>query len=402
MPRTPDCTSILLPLDPTFISDPYPTYHRLRMTGPVLWHEMLGSWVVTGHRDCAGVLRDELRFRCDSRGAGREPAHTPMIQLLDGAAHRELRSAIMAAIGRRIASLDPLTVANRRASELAGKQGFCLVDDYAIPYALDCLNMTFDIPAETEPRLCRLMKDVVRSMSPQVFPEAVAAGTAARAELNELFRSSLGTFIGVNDIVAGLGAQDARDDARETVLGSIRVALLASINSVSRAIGLAARHLLDLPEQSRIGFVDRLRHIDSAQSRGAVEELIRFDPPVQAVERFVARRIRLGGVEVHRGQRLTLLLGSANRDPLVFAAPDVLEAGRTPNPHLGWGGGSHTCLGSRIGVRQVAAALTALFLAGEVTPQSPPTFQPNPALRGLHHYVLRIVRATPQPARSPL
>jgi cytochrome P450 len=188
----------------------------------------------------------------------------------------------------------------------------------------------------------------------------------------------------------------------ETVLGSIRVALLASINSVSRAIGLAARHLLDLPEQSRIGFVDRLRHIDSAQSRGAVEELIRFDPPVQAVERFVARRIRLGGVEVHRGQRLTLLLGSANRDPLVFAAPDVLEAGRTPNPHLGWGGGSHTCLGSRIGVRQVAAALTALFLAGEVTPQSPPTFQPNPALRGLHHYVLRIVRATPQPPRSPL
>lgn len=325
-----------------------------------------------------------------------------MIQLLDGAAHREVRVAVMAAIGKRIAALDPLAIADERIRGLAGKNAFCLVDDYALPYALECLNATLGIPAEIAPRLCRLMTAVVRSMSPQVLPGAVAAGAAARAELNRLLRSSLGTLLDVNGLVAGLGAQDARDDAMETVLGSIRVVLLASINSVSRAIGLAALHLLDLPEQSRGAFMSSLRRIDSAESRAAAEELIRFDPPVQAVERFVSQRIRLGGVGVQRGQRLTLLLASANRDPLVFPAPDILKVGRSPNPHLGWGGGSHACLGSRIGVRQVAAALTALFRAGEVIPDSPPTFQPNPALRGLDRYLVRVVRATRQPARSPL
>ena len=102
MPVATDCTTILSPLDPTFIRDPYPTYRRLRMTGSVLWHETLQSWVVTGHGPCAGVLRDQVRFPCDARAAGLEPHHAPMIQVLDGAAHRELRAVVMAIIGRRI------------------------------------------------------------------------------------------------------------------------------------------------------------------------------------------------------------------------------------------------------------------------------------------------------------
>jgi cytochrome P450 len=112
---------------------------------------------------------------------------------------------------------------------------------------------------------------------------------------------------------------------------------------------------------------------------GAVEELIRYDSPLQLFERTATRPVPIGGITVEPGQKIAALLGAANRDPAVFADPDRLDLTRSPNPHLGFGAGIHFCLGAPLARVELQASLATLLsdlpklqLAGE--PRRHPTF----------------------------
>jgi cytochrome P450 len=111
----------------------------------------------------------------------------------------------------------------------------------------------------------------------------------------------------------------------------------------------------------------------------AVEELIRYDSPLQLFERTATEPVRIGAVTVEPGQKIAALLGAANRDPAVFADPDRLDLTRSPNPHLGFGAGIHFCLGAPLARVELQASLATLLtdlpklaLAGE--PTRHPTF----------------------------
>jgi cytochrome P450 len=103
----------------------------------------------------------------------------------------------------------------------------------------------------------------------------------------------------------------------------------------------------------------RLRS-DPSLADTCVEELIRYDSPLQLFERTAVADVEIGGVEIRAGQKVAALLGAAARDPAVFKDPDVLDVGRTPNPHLGFGAGIHYCLGAPLARVEVRAALIAL------------------------------------------
>jgi hypothetical protein len=139
------------------------------------------------------------------------------------------------------------------------------------------------------------------------------------------------------------------------------------------------------------GTLDRLR-AEPALVVPAVEELLRYDGPAQLVSRIACAEIALGGKTIRAGDSVLLGLGSANRDPEVFADPDRLDLERTPNPHLAFGLGTHLCPGaalSRLEARAALAGLIARF--PRLRPgAAPPVRRPTAILRGLERLPVRV------------
>jgi cytochrome P450 len=118
----------------------------------------------------------------------------------------------------------------------------------------------------------------------------------------------------------------------------------------------------------------------------AVEEFLRYDPPIQSSTRVAKEPIELGGHKIRTGRAVRLLLGSANRDERVFADPERLDVTRHPNPHLGFGGGVHHCLGSAL-ARQVGGAVFDRLVrrCAVIEPAGPPVRRLHASLRSFAH-----------------
>jgi cytochrome P450 len=180
----------------------------------------------------------------------------------------------------------------------------------------------------------------------------------------------------VTDLVA---ASDGRDSLSEDeIVGTCVLLLMAGHEATVNVVGNGTLALLRHPEQWRrvVGDPDLVAP--------CTEEMIRYDSSLQIFERTATQDVELAGVTVRAGQKVAALLGAANRDPAVFAAPDTFDTGRTPNPHLGFGAGIHFCLGAplaRVEVQAVVVALRSrlpdLVLAAE------PERRPEFVIRGL-------------------
>jgi cytochrome P450 len=138
---------------------------------------------------------------------------------------------------------------------------------------------------------------------------------------------------------------------------------------------------------------DRLAELraDHSLLPTAIEELLRFDTPLQMFERWVLEPTELHGVEIPRGAELGLLFGSANRDPSVFDAPDELRLDRAPNPHLTFGAGIHFCLGAPLGRLELQTSFRALLERfPRMEPAEEPRWRPNYIIRGLEGLRVRL------------
>jgi cytochrome P450 len=136
--------------------------------------------------------------------------------------------------------------------------------------------------------------------------------------------------------------------------------------------------------------LERLR-ADHTLVPGAVEELLRFDTPLQLFERWVLEPFELYGARIPKGAELGLLFGSANRDPSTFAAPDELRLDREANPHLTFGAGIHFCLGAPLGRLELQTSLrTLLERFPRMEPVEEPAWKPNYIIRGLEGLRVRI------------
>ncbi len=368
-----------LPFDLTddrFIADPYPGLSALREAAPLVYDERLGRWFVTRHADVRACLRDK-RLGRNFRHVGSdaefhaEPLNPSWAEFwaserwsllwLEPPEHTRIRKLVAAAFTpRAVESMrDPATRLARTLLENLGEE-FDLLYDYAQPYSITLICELLGVPTDRHRDLLDWSHAIVKMYEfDTTEAQAVAANDAARE-----FRTYVLGLIEErradphDDMVSGLvqARVDGERLSDDEIVSTVVVLLNAGHEATVNTIGNGFRALSAHPDEWR-----RLvsGEVSAAQ---AIEELIRWDPPLQLFERWVLEDdVEIAGAPVPRGEKLALLFGSANRDPRVFADSDRLDIARAnAAEHIGFGGGIHVCIGAPLARIELAASLEAL------------------------------------------
>jgi cytochrome P450 len=383
---------------PAMLADPYPYYARLRRFDPVHWAEGPGSWVLTRYADIMSVLRsphasaertEAARRRVPAEFhevfTGREeamlnadpPRHTRLRQLVNKAftpgAVAALAPFIQQFVDDVIDAVGPrgrMDVIHDLAYPLPAT---VIAEMLGVPHAdRDCFKQWSDDIAALAGNVPGAMsEDVLRRATTGLRElRAYFAGIVAQRRVEP--RGDL-----ISDLVKVQQEGDRLNEAE--LLANLVLLLNAGHETTTNLIGNGTLALLRHPDQLR-----RLR-ADPALIPTAVEELLRYDSPVQFTNRVLKADLTLGGKQLRAGQTVLLLLGAANRDPAQFPDPDRLDVGRADNKHLAFGLGSHFCLGAplarlegRIVFETLLRRLPGLRLAGPA-----PVYRQNFNLRGL-------------------
>jgi cytochrome P450 len=365
------------PLSPTFLNNPYPVYEKLRESAPVFWSPRVNSWMLTGYGVCDEVLRNWRIYGSDYRRAGRDEAPEMVsIQTTDPPEHTPLRDAMVDAIKDIQPDRLLKAPADRLRENILVHRGgeVDLVADILQPFATDVLGCVLGVDLFGQ-QAARWSEAVVRSMFAGLEPDLKDDGLTARRELSEALAVAL------QQAESGTFARLRQHAVTDTLVNTLRVLVLAVMNSGARAAGLAA-HTVLRTEGGLAAF---------PITAEACHELIRFDGPFQATSRIAVADTTLGGRSVRRGDEITLLIGSANRDPRAFPDAQRIDYGRSPNRHLAFGVGIHYCLGAGIGIQLIMTFLAALReLAAHSEIVAEPVFDPNPTLRGVNSLKVRL------------
>jgi len=378
------------PADAAFLDDPYPTFAALRAVAPVHEHPLLGMPVAVSYAACADVLRARSlgRIWADVEPAADFPAfnllHRNSLLEREGESHDRLRTLVAGAFNRgHTARLEPAVraLADKLVAELAVQARHTgsadLMAHVAHVLPVEVIAELLGLPDELRPRLRPWSTAIVAMYEPDP-----GDGRRARAEeASAVFVDALRELVvhrrahPGDDLVSDLITADL--DADELV-GTAALLLMAGHEATVNVIGNGVLALLSCPDQWRRLVADP--ELDAT----AVEELIRFDPPLQLFERTAVRDTTVAGHAVPEGTKVAALLGAAAHDPKVFDHPAELDVGRQPNPHLGFGLGVHYCLGAPLARVEVAAVLDALRrrMPGMALATSPRR-RPDFVMRGL-------------------
>ncbi len=393
------------PLSERTVQDPYPAYAALRARAPVHRSRLLRSWVFTRHADVYAILRDHRHFGNDPRKGSltrRQLAMLPpprefTMLLLDPPDHTRLRALVSRAFTpKAIGALESRvrTALARLLDDIDDVSAFDLMEAVARPLPVIVMAEMLGVSAEDRARFSVWAAHRARLLEPTISRRERRAGADASQAFDDYFRPIIEERRQAaprKDIVSGLArAQDegGRLSERET-LNMLRLLLSAGTETTANLIGNGVLALLRNPDQ-----LQRLRD-DPGLIPVAVEELLRFDSPVQADFRRVLGDCEVSGFPLRKRDNLVLLLGAANRDPDVFADPDRLDIGRRRSRHLSFGGGIHHCLGAplaRLEGRIVLEMLLDRFKSIKLL-NSRPRFCRGIVLRGLQSLPLSCIRA---------
>ncbi|MDH6140877.1 MULTISPECIES: cytochrome P450 [Kitasatospora] len=389
------------PRSAEFIAHPYDVYAELRADAPVVFHEATGQWLVSRHADVSALLRDRRLGRTYTHRFGHEefgrtppdPAHEPFHTLngnglldLEGPDHTRIRRLVAKAFTPRMVEALRPTVA-RLADELVTglleEGGGDLISAVAEPLPVAVIAEMLGVPA-ADRHLLRPWSAAITGMF-ELNPSTGTAERAVRAsvEFSDYLRALIGERRAApgEDLVSALiAAQEDGDALSEQELVSTCVLLLnAGHEATVNTTGNGWWALLRNPAQLAL-----LRSDVDAHLPTAIEELMRFDTPLQMFERWVLEDIEVAGVRIPRGSELALLFGSANRDEARFADPERLDVTRADNPHISFGAGIHYCLGAPLARLELAESFGALLRrAPDLTLLREPVWQPGYVIRGL-------------------
>ncbi|WP_413808239.1 cytochrome P450 [Streptomyces sp. OE57] len=366
------------PWRPSFVADPYPAYAELRERGRAHWFEPSRQWLIPRHADVGALLRDRRLGRTYLHRFGHEefgrtappPEHEPFHTLndhgmldLEPPDHTRLRRLVSKAFTpRTVEALVPTIqrLAEELVDSLVASGGGDLIETVAEPLPVAVIAEMLGIPPADRPALRPWSADIcgMYELSPgeETARRAVRASVEFSAYLRELIearRKAPG-----DDLISGLiAAYDEGDRLTEQEMISTCVLLLnagheATVNTTGNGWWALFRH----PGQLAL-----LRADPDALLPTAVDELLRYDTPLQLFERWVLEDIEVGGTLIPRGSEVALLFGSANRDPARFDRPDTLDLSRTDNPHISFGAGIHYCLGAPLARLELIASFGALL-----------------------------------------
>ena len=383
------------PFSHAFLRDPYPHHQGLREAGPVVWLEQYGIWAMARHQEVRDALTDWQTY-CSSAGVGlsdfrKEPPWRPPSIILEA---------------------DPPLHTRTRA----------VLTRILSPAAINILRATFEREAEllvarlVEQREFDGIKELAEAYSLKVFPDAVGISGDGRENLlpygsmvfnsfgprNDLFNHAMANAGPVRDWImskcsraalapGGLGMQifEAVDSGELTEPEAgmlVRSFLSAGVDTTVYGLGNALHCFAGHPDQWTI-----VRENPNL-IRGAFEEVLRFEAPVQTFFRTTTRNVDVADVRMGDGEKVLLFLAAANRDPRRWDKPDTFDVRRRATGHMTFGTGIHGCVGqavARLESEAIFAALARRVASFELT--GVPEQRLNNTLRGLDTLPLRVV-----------
>ncbi len=382
------------PMDPTFVADPYPTYRQLRTEDPV-HHSPMGFWVLTRYEDVVAALRDPrlAKEAIAAFVAARFGALVPITGLSmldrDPPDHTRLRSLVSKAFTPRVVEgLRPRVqqIVDGLIARALEKGSMDLIEEFAYPIPVNVICEMLGVPVEDHERFKGWSLDIARGLDSILLPpdsEVPKRSVASRTALAEYFRELIAKrrVSPRADLLSALiAAEEAGDKLSENeLLATCILLLIAGHETTVNLIGNGTLALLRHPDQ-----LHRLRE-NPALIGTAVEELLRFDGPVQRTARIPSEDVVIDGRTIAKGEMVMPFIGAADRDPAQFPDPDRLDIGRSDNRHIAFGWGIHFCLGAplarvegQIAINTLVQRLPKLALATD-TPQ----FRESLTLRGL-------------------
>jgi len=385
--------------DSALLADPYPTYHRLREAGSVLWDDEHRMWLVTGHAETLEALRRpetsvataaaRIRPALGADAARFErliAAISHFLTRVDPPDHTRLRALVQKAFTlQAVDRMEPIVTAlvDGYLSALPAPGAFDVMPRVAVPLPITVIARLLGVPAEDQAQIKHWSDDLAgvadNDPRPEVLERAQGSLDAMHAYTVDVIAAR--TRKPEDDLISALVSVEEQGDrlSPDELFGIVQVLLIAGQETTTHLIGNGLYTLLAHPDE-----LARLRSAPALIGH-AVDECLRYDSPVQVRTRVATGDFALGRQSIRAGQTLFLLLGAASRDPRVFADPDRFDAGREPNHHLAFGHGIHYCLGhalARLEARIALGTLIARLPGLRLDPDAPPRRVPNWSLRG--------------------
>jgi cytochrome P450 len=360
-------------IHPEVLADPYPLYARLRAESPVLFDRGLNGWLVSRYADVRALALDErvLARRSQSYFSALTPEERTrypvflgirdaMVFYLDGPRHARIRRAVARALHRSVGELGPALVARHAATLVAGiaRSGgeADLVRDLAEPLPRLVLADVIGLPAGDAPRVYERSLAYSAAMGGVIRTSVVEAAEAAASELRPRLLALAAEAASGSALAPLRDAGEAGDLSEDELVAAVMALVTAGHETTTNLIANALLALARAPDMQALA-----RSSAAATSR-VVDEVLRFDAPVQMTAREAGEDLDVGGEVIPGGDRVVLLFGSAGRDPEAFSRPDAFDPDRSDrSAALSFGVGSHQCLGSRLARMQAETAIGVLL-----------------------------------------
>jgi cytochrome P450 len=371
---------------PAVRARPHAPYRLLRRIDPV--HQSpIGAWVLSSYEGVATALRhsgmgsDErkadpasLRVGPLAKLGSALPGTTntgafsslfhELLLVRDPPDHTRIRSLVNKAFTPRgVELLEPRIrhIADVELDKLAARGSIELLSEFAYPFPARVICELMGAPPEDHTIITRLARPLARRLDPDVMRSraVMEAGDRATVELTAYLEALIAqrrATPGSDLLSALIAAEDGGDRlSHDELIANLILLMIAGHETTANLLGNGLAALLAHPNE-----MNRLRR-NPDLDRTAVEELLRYDGPVQMAERVTLEDVEVCGRAIPKGRIIVLCLAAANRDPAVFDEPDRLDVGRSPNPHVAFGGGAHFCLGAPLARLEARVALRGLL-----------------------------------------
>jgi cytochrome P450 len=401
----PGVAGAFAPDDPAFLADPYPALNALREATPGFWNEQTGQWTITRFSDVYETLRDRRlgrsytprythaefgRAEPDPRWAAFQQHEAWSLLCLEPPDHTRIRRLVAKVFPPRAVTAmrpeierwsDELLDACR--DQVAETGQFELLADYAQPYSVAVICSMLGVPREDTQALLDWSHDIVKMYELAPSEGVMVTANRAAAEYIDYTKALIAEkrrepdSLLVSELVR---VEDEGDTLTEAeIISTTMVLLEAGHEATVNTLGNGLRALMLHP-----GEWARLVRGD-VPAKVAVEELLRWDAPLQLFERWVLEPgVVIAGQELDVGQEVAMLFGAAERDPRRFDEPDRFDVGRNDPAHIAFGGGIHFCVGAPLARQEIEVSLAGLvrrFPNLEMAVE--PTYHPNFVIRGL-------------------
>src|SRR6478752_380299 len=353
------------PFDPQIIVDPYPVYRELRDDAPVYWSAEASSWVLSRYDDVSAALADPATYSSASGiyptppGVEMTEMFLPMVVMSDPPRHTQLRQLVSRGFTpRRIAALETTvhTVVRELLAQIPAVGTWDFVAGFSGPLPAIVIADMLGVPRDDQDRFRAWSTTLVQS---NPIRGEIGTGVDAAAALYDYFASFLADRRAHprDDLMTALVQAEVEGErlSEEELLGFCFLLLVAGHETTTNLLSNAVALLADHPE------IREQLKADPDLVPLAVEELLRYDSPVQGIGRTLTREVELYGQQMKPGDSVLLLFGSANRDDRAFPDAEVFDIYRRPEPHVALGRGIHFCLGAALARLETRIALDALL-----------------------------------------